>query len=159
MITNEANVVLERMTFDGAATLGNLFELYVHDFSEHVPLQIKASGRFELTPSDVWWTRNDHFAYFIKVRAELAGFALVRAGSRVVPAPEVMDVAEFFVLRGVRRKGIGNLAAQALFKTFPGPWEIRVRRTNVVAMQFWSAVAGGVRAKSRIEQLIFSRRN
>jgi predicted acetyltransferase len=143
MFTTEAVVTLEPVTFEGAATLGNLFELYAHDFSEHVPLQIKASGRFEVTPSDVWWTRNDHFGYFIKFGAELAGFALVRTGSRVVRAAEVMDIAEFFVLRGFRRKGVGSLAARALFKAFPGPWEIRVRRTNVAAMQFWSAVAAG----------------
>lgn len=135
---SEAAVALEPVTCDGASTLGNLFELYAYDFSEHVPLQIKANGRFELTPGDVWWTRDDHFAYFIKLRGELAGFALLRAGSRVTHAPEVMDVAEFFVLRGVRGQGVGRSAAHALFRAFPGAWEVRVRRTNVAAMQFWS---------------------
>jgi hypothetical protein len=28
----------------------------------------------------------------------------------------------------------------ALFAMFPGRWEIRVRRTNVAAMSFWSRV-------------------
>jgi predicted acetyltransferase len=136
-ITDEA-VVLEAVTRDDAPTLNNLFELYAYDFSEHVPLRLKASGRFELTPGDVWWTRDDHFAYFIKVRGELAGFALVRAGSRVTAAPQVTDVAEFFVVRSIRGKGVGQLAAHALFEAFPGPWEVRVRRTNVGAMRFWS---------------------
>jgi predicted acetyltransferase len=139
--TTEAAVSLEPVARDSASTLCNLFELYAYDFSEYVQLQIKASGRFELTPGDVWWTREDHFAYFIKLRGELAGFALVRAGSRVTNAPDVMDVAEFFVLRGIRGKGIGRIAAHALFQAFPRAWEIRVRRTNVAAMQFWSSVA------------------
>jgi predicted acetyltransferase len=141
MNTTEVDVVLERVTRDSAPTLDNLFELYAYDFSEHMPLQIKASGRFELTPGDVWWTRSDHFAYFIKFRGELAGFALLRGGSRVTNTPEVMDVAEFFVLRSIRGKGIGRIAAHALFRTFPGAWEVRVRRSNVAAMQFWSRVA------------------
>jgi predicted acetyltransferase len=94
-----------------------------------------------LGPGDVWWTRADHFAYFIKQREELVGFALVRAGSLVTNASEVMDVGEFFVLRGVRGRGLGKLAAHALFRAFPGPWEVRVRRTNAAAMQFWSRVA------------------
>lgn len=140
MDTSEADVVLEAITGDTSSILGNLFELYTYDFSEHMPLRIKASGRFELAPSDIWWTRADHFAYFIKVRGELGGFALVRAGSRVTKAPEVMDMAEFFVLRGIRGRGIGKIAAHALFRAFPGPWEVRVRRTNVAAMQFWSKV-------------------
>ena len=139
--TGDAAVVLEAVTRDSAPALDNLFELYAYDFSDQVPLRIKASGRFELTPGAVWWTREDHFAYFIKLRGELAGFALLRAGSRVTNAPEVMDVAEFFVLRGIRGKGLGRVAAHALFRAFPGAWEVRVRRTNVAALQFWSRVA------------------
>lgn len=141
MDTIEAAVVLEPVTRDSASTLCNLFELYVYDFSEHMPLRIQVNGRFEHTLGDVWWTREDHFAYFIKLRGELAGFALIRTGSRVTIAPEVMDVAEFFVLRGLRGKGVGRVAAHALFRAFPRAWEVRVRRTNVAAMQFWSRVA------------------
>jgi predicted acetyltransferase len=140
MASTEAAVVLEPVSVDRAATLCNLFELYAHDFSEHVPLRIQASGRFELAPADVWWTRADHFAYLIQARGELAGFAMIRAGSRVTDAPEVMDVAEFFVLRGMRGKGVGRLAAHALFMAFPGAWQVRVRRTNVAALCFWSGV-------------------
>jgi predicted acetyltransferase len=139
--TTDAAVVLEPVTCESAPILGNLFELYAYDFSEQLPLRLKASGRFELAPGEVWWTRADHFAYFIQLRGELAGFALVRAGSSVTNASEVMDVAEFFVLRSVRGQGIGKLAAHALFRAFPGAWEIRVRRTNVAAMRFWSRVA------------------
>lgn len=136
----EADVTLDVIARESASVLGNLFELYAHDFSEHVRLQIKASGRFEVAPGDAWWTRDDHFAYFIRLRGELAGFALARKGSRVTVASEVMDVAEFFVLRGVRGKGVGKAAAHTLFERFPGAWEVRVRRTNVAAMQFWSRV-------------------
>jgi predicted acetyltransferase len=140
MDTTEASLVLEPVTLEGASTLRNLFELYAYDFSEHVPLQIKSSGRFELTLGDVWWTRQDHFPYFIQHGGELVGFALLRGGSRLTNESEVMDVAEFFVLRGNRGKGIGRIAAHALFRLFPQVWEIRVRRTNAAAMQFWSRV-------------------
>jgi len=53
----------------------------------------------------------------------------------------VMDVAEFFVLRGLRGRGIGRSAAHALFRAFPAAWEVRVRRTNVAALGFWSRAA------------------
>jgi predicted acetyltransferase len=141
MVRTDAAVTIEAMTRESAPILDNLFELYAYEFSEHMPLRIKASGRFELTPGDAWWTREDHFAYLIKFGAELAGFALVRAGSRVTGAPDVMDVAEFFVLRGLRREGIGRRAAHALFSAFSRAWEIRVRRTNVGALEFWSRTA------------------
>ncbi len=138
---NDAGVTLERIQRDSATVLDNLFELYAYDFSEHVPIQLHPSGRFGITPSDAWWTRGDHFAYLIRREGALAGFALARAGSRVTAAADVMDVAEFFVLRGERRKRIGTRAAHALFAEFPRAWEVRVRQTNVSAMAFWSHAA------------------
>lgn len=51
-----------------------------------------------------------------------------------------MDVAEFFVLRGERRRKVGARAANALLSAFPGCWEIRVRQANVPARAFWSRV-------------------
>lgn len=140
LVTGIASVELELIPRERAATLANLFELYAHDFSEHVPLQLKPSGRFEQTPGENWWARADHFAYFINVADELAGFALVRRGSRAGGPPGAMDVAEFFVVRGMRRRGVGRAAAHALFQAFPGAWEIRVRHTNTAALRFWSGV-------------------
>jgi predicted acetyltransferase len=143
MNTTPPAVILEPVTRDNASTLDHLFELYVYDFSEHLPIPIQPSGRFEITPGDAWWTRDAHFGYLIKRQDQLAGFALVREGSRLTGTPDVMDVAEFFVLRGVRGKGIGKSAAHLLFDAFPRSWEIRVRRTNPAALEFWSRAAEG----------------
>lgn len=139
---SDALVALEPITRDSASILHNLFELYAYDFSEHMPLHVQRSGRFELTPGEEWWTREDHFPFLIEQRGQWAGFALARKGSRLTHAPEVMDVAEFFVLRGVRARGIGRSAAHALFEAFPGEWEVRVRSSNGAALRFWSSVAG-----------------
>lgn len=124
-----------------AQVLVNLLELYVHDFSEHVPVELKPNGRFDLPLDERWWTSAEHFPVFLQHAGALAGFALVRRGSRVTSALDVMDVAEFFVVRGARRRGVGRAAAHALFARFPGPWEIRVRRTAVAARSFWLQVA------------------
>ena len=137
-MSSDPEILLEPLTAERSSTLAQLFELYAYDFSEHMPLQLKPSGRFELAPGDQWWTRDDHFAFLIHCKGALAGFALVRTGSRVTAAPDVMDVAEFFVARGLRRDGVGRRVAHALFQRFPRTWEVRVRRTNVGALQFWS---------------------
>jgi predicted acetyltransferase len=134
-------VVLDPITRESAPVLNNLFELYAYDFSEQMPLELDASGRFGVTPGELWWTRDDHFPYLIRRADKLMGFALVRRGSRVTGEPEVMDVAEFFVLRGARSTGVGRSAAHALFDAFPGTWEVRVRRSNVAALRFWSRAA------------------
>jgi predicted acetyltransferase len=134
-------VVLDLITEDGAPVLRNLFELYAHDFSEYVPLELNATGRFDAPIDREWWTDHDRHAYFVRDGGKLVGFALVRKGSRVSDDGDVMDVAEFFVVRGARRKGIGVKAAHALFAAFPGAWEMRVRRANVPARAFWTRAA------------------
>ncbi len=133
-------VALEPITRAQAPVLRNLFELYVHDFSEYVPIDLQPNGRFDVRVSDQWWARDDHFPFFIRSNGKLSGFALARRGSRVSTASDIMDVAEFFVIRGARRGGVGAAAALALFSMFPGPWEIRIRRANAGALTFWSRV-------------------
>lgn len=133
-------LVLEPIARDHAGVLANLFELYAHDFSEQVSLELRPNGRFDVPIDESWWQRDDHFPFFIRADDQLCGFALVRRGSRVSERPDVMDVAEFFVVRGVRVKGIGRGAAQALFAKFPGAWEIRVRQSNTAAGKFWRKV-------------------
>jgi predicted acetyltransferase len=46
-------------------------------------------------------------------------------------------MAEFFVLRGCRRRGIGTLATQEVWRRFPGFWEVRVMQSNPSATFFW----------------------
>jgi predicted acetyltransferase len=133
-------ITLVPIARERAATLGNLYELYAHDFSEFVPLAIKPSGRFEIVPSERWWQSPLHHPFFIQRGEELCGFALVSRSSHITDASEPMDMSEFFVLRSVRHAGVGSAAAQALFDMFPGAWEVRVRANNLAAFAFWSRV-------------------
>ena len=134
------DVELEPIQRDRADVLNALFELYAHDFSEHVPLELKDSGRFEVSAGELWWTGDDHHPFLVRVAGRLAGFALARRGSKVADDAAVMDVAEFFVVRGERRKRVGRRAALALLVRFPGRWEVRVRQSNPFALNFWSGV-------------------
>jgi predicted acetyltransferase len=62
----------------------------------------------------------------------------VKRGSEISGDEAVWDVAEFFVLRGYRRRGIGTHVAHEVWKQFPGPWEVRVMDSNVGARDFWT---------------------
>ncbi len=50
------------------------------------------------------------------------------------------SVAEFFILRKYRRRGIGRQVAVDLFDRFRGRWEISKLPTNLPALRFWSNV-------------------
>ena len=118
--------------------LANLLELYAHDFSEFVDLEIGPDGRFGYEPLSLYWKEAGRHPFLIKAGGTLAGFALVGEGSAISGDDQVRDMAEFFIIRGRRRLGIGMKAAQALWGRFPGKWEIRVREQNRGAKEFWA---------------------
>jgi predicted acetyltransferase len=63
---------------------------------------------------------------------------LVKRGSEVSNLEAVWDMAEFFVIRGYRRRGVGIAVAHQLWRRFPGIWEVRVMESNHSAHPFWT---------------------
>ena len=116
--------------------LDNLAELYLHDFSEILGFTPGENGRFgyPLTP---YWSEAGRFSFLIRADSQLAGFALVSLGSQVSGDPTIVDLTEFFVVRGLRRHGVGMAAAHRVFASFPGTWEVRVMERNTGAQAFW----------------------
>ena len=120
------------------AVLANLLELYAHDFSEFSDIEIGEDGRFGYPHLRLYWEEEGRRAFLIKSEGRLAGFAFVMRGSRVSGDRRVWDVAEFFVLRGHRGRGVGRAAAHALWRATRGGWEVRVMETNRAAAEFWA---------------------
>jgi predicted acetyltransferase len=121
-------------------TVANLLELYAHDFSEFYHLEIKATGRFGYPSLPLYWSESGRYPFLVKVGGNLAGLILVKRGSEVSGNLTVWDMAEFFVLRGYRRRGIGTRVAHEVWRRFPGAWEVRVMESNVSAHHFWERV-------------------
>jgi predicted acetyltransferase len=117
--------------------LANLLELYVHDFSDIVAAELGDDGRFGYKNLALYWSEADRHAFLIKVDGKLAGFALVKAGSEISGNGAVWDMAEFFVIRGYRRQGVGSAAACEVLERLPGRWEVRVMDANYLAERFW----------------------
>jgi predicted acetyltransferase len=120
------------------AVLANLLELYVHDFSEFLNVEIGDDGRFNY-PIRPYWTEPNHYAFLAKVDGKLAGFALVRQTTGRLTSDLVWDMAEFFVLRNYRRHGVGRQLAHEVWGRFQGNWQIRVLHTNLPAQKFWAS--------------------
>jgi predicted acetyltransferase len=57
-------------------------------------------------------------------------------------ATGVRTVAEFFVLRGMRRLGLATTLALETFRRWPGRWEVRELAANAPAIAFWRKVIG-----------------
>jgi predicted acetyltransferase len=142
-----ADIQLELALCEQSPILANLLELYAHDFSQFQPLDIGLDGRFGYKSLPLYWSESNRHPFLIRFDGKLAGFALVKRGSEISDNQDVWDMAEFFVLRGCRRRRIGTLAAQEAWRRFPGFWEVRVMQSNPSAAFFWKrAISDFIRA-------------
>lgn len=118
------------------ATLGDkiavrhLLELYAYDFSDFTAWDVDEHGLFGYRYLDHYWTEPDRHPFIIRVDRRIAGFAFVRSG-------RPHDMAEFFILRKYRGRGVGVQAARSLFASFPGDWQVRQLAANTPATAFW----------------------
>jgi predicted acetyltransferase len=136
--------------------LGNLLELYAHDFSEFHDVALGEDGRFGYEHLPLYWREPDRHPFLVRVDGQLAGFVLVKRGDSISGNGIIWDMAEFFILRRYRRHGIGTIAAYQVWKRFPGRWEVRVMGSNAAGLKFWkraiSAFVGKRIKPIRVEQ-------
>jgi predicted acetyltransferase len=120
------------------SVLENLLQLYIHDFSELVPQDVGDDGRYSYKNLSLYWSDSSRQPFLARFDGKLAGFALVTI-SELSGDGEGYDMAEFFVLRLYRHRGIGRELAEKVWLRLPGLWRIRVRENNVAACKFWAS--------------------
>ena len=101
------------------------------------------SGEFGEREDDLlsrWFADDGSYPLLILHNDKPVGFALVSRPPRNQRAQVDYRMAEFFVLQGSRRRGLGRLAAQLILRRFSGSWEITEFQSNVGAVAFWRAV-------------------
>ncbi len=133
--------MLEPIPFERRGALDNLFQFYIHDFSElwagQGRAELEEDGLFALDGSlQSYFTDPTRKAFFIRADGHLAGFALINAASHAGREID-FNVGEFFVARKHRRFGVGRRAAHLLFEGMRGRWEVAVVETNANAIPFW----------------------
>src|ERR1700730_12894339 len=134
----------------------NLMQLYTHDFSEFwagtARGDLNPDGRFEAYPLDLYWSRPNWAALFIRRGEVLAGFSLLNDQTHS-GEPANRNLGEFFILRKHRGQGVGQIAAEQLFSSQPGSWEVAVARKNVPALEFWRKTIQKAGKASHVREL------
>jgi predicted acetyltransferase len=141
--------VIRRLSAEAQPVIERLWQLYRHDLSEfrgsHGPSGVRGTlpdedGLFALRTLLPFLADDpDRAAYLFYDDARPVGFALVTG---VASEPRLMS--EFFVVRGMRRHGVGRDAVRELFALHPGAWEIPFQESNVAAARFWREIAASV---------------
>ena len=133
-------IALDAVVSADVPVLNRLMQLYVYDFSEIMDLDVADDGIFfSGQTTGTYQPEPWRHAFLLRVEGRLAGFVILDEKSRITGDPEVMDVAQFFVMRKYRKKGVGAAAATRAFDLFPRKWEVRQTSTNVAATAFWRA--------------------
>lgn len=135
--TSAVDVKVTEASPEQEPILANMLELYAHDFSEYVELKLGADGRFGYEELPLYWKEPERHPFLVSVDDCWAGFVFVRGGSRISGDASVRDLAEFFIARGYRGRGIGTKVAHNVWERFPGKWEVRVIGRNRGAKDFW----------------------
>ena len=123
---------------DQESVLANLLELYAHDFSEFHEIELGPDGRFGYKHFPLYWRDPNRRPFLVRVDSKLAGLVLVKKGSELSGDETVWDMAEFFVVRRYRRRGIGAFVAHQVWRRISCRWEVRVMETNQSAHLFWA---------------------
>ena len=134
---------------DDKATFSNLIQLYLYDMTESMPFPVGSDGRFNYDFFDRFW----QFPYLIRSDLEIAGFAFVIDRCPLTDRRPCFFMAEFFVLKAYRRRGIGKAFMNELINRHQGDWHVAVPVQNYSALAFWQKALGGFGPE--VEELVF----
>jgi predicted acetyltransferase len=154
----ESVLTLRPLTEDTRPVVERLWQLYRHDLSEfrgtHGPEGFVGSlpderGEFHTrTLAPFLEPAGDRAAYLFYRDDHPVGFAFVGSLDG-----EAKLMADFFVVHGLRGRGVARRAVDELFARHPGRWEIPFQEANTAAARFWRRVAAEVAGGDAHEEL------
>ncbi len=99
-------IEITEATNDTKPIIQNLARFYIYDLSEFQDRKCPDNGLFEDEDYSRYWTTPGNFPYLVICQHELAGFVFVEEGGS--SADIDYHIAEFFIVRKFRRKGVAR---------------------------------------------------
>ncbi|MFE7117716.1 GNAT family N-acetyltransferase [Streptomyces sp. NPDC057654] len=130
------SITLQPASAELRPVIEQLAELYRHDMSEFFGYLPDAEGRFGFTPLPLFFDEPEREALVIRCDTAPVGFVLTRP-----MAEGPTSISGFFVVRALRRRGVGRQVALQLLRSRPGAWGIAFQEANAGAARFWRGVA------------------
>lgn len=143
----DAELEIKEVPVGDKWVIRNLMQLYRYDMSPLLAVDVDSHGLFDYKHLDHYWTpqgrAEGRVPYLFFVQATIVDFALKNGYSYRGSSEPTSNVAEFFVMKRWRGRGIGRRAACQLFDAHRGHWEVAQMRANVEAQAFWTSVIRG----------------
>jgi len=120
-----------------AELINSLLDEYLIELSSYRGVPSDATTSASYPYLDAYWSDPGRYAFIIQHGGHPVGFVLIRDPTSTKSA--VYQLAEFYIKPESRRLGIGRRAVYAIWKRFPGQWELQVHTQNSAAVQFWES--------------------
>jgi predicted acetyltransferase len=130
------DVAVRRVSGPDRLVVDRLFQLFQHDLSEFRGTLPDGGGRFRDGWVDSAFGDPAWAGYLLTAGENPVGFSFVRALDE-----ERRVLNSFFVVRAMRRRGIGLASVLEVLAQHPGPWQVAFQDANAGAADFWRRVA------------------
>jgi predicted acetyltransferase len=127
--------------------LERLWLMFRHDISEFGGQLPNPDGTFRSERLQAAFADPDWEVYLLVRDDRPVGFAVIRG-----LASQVRVLSGFFVVRAVRRTGIGLRAVREVVGRHPGRWEVPFQDNNLAAVRFWRRVAAEIAGDAWTEE-------
>ena len=127
-------------TPDQAELIRNLYQFYAYESSDWEQEDVEVDGRFYIHEEHLqrYWQSPGWGASLVLVDGFIAGFVLVERSE--LPGIEALELADLFILKRYRRKGIGRAVASQVLLSGERDWLVRFYDQDETAQAFWRAV-------------------
>lgn len=136
----ETTVELIQTGPDEAELIRNLYQYYAYESSDWEQEDVERDGRFYIHDEHLarYWEDPQWSANLLLVDGYIAGFLLIEGCE--LPGIDALELADLFILKRYRRKGIGRAIATQVLCSGEANWLVRFYDQDEVSQAFWRAV-------------------
>ena len=136
----ETTVELIQTGPEDAELIRNLYQYYAYESSDWEQEDVEADGRFYIHDEHLarYWHDPQWSANLLLVDGYIAGFLLIEGSE--LPGIDALELADLFILKRYRRKGIGRAIASQVLCSGEANWLVRFYDQDEVSQAFWRSV-------------------
>ena len=136
----ETTVELIQTGPEEAELIRNLYQYYAYESSDWEQEDVEADGRFYIHDEHLarYWQDPRWSANLLLVDGYIAGFLLIERSE--LPGINALELADLFILKRYRRKGIGRALATQVLTSGEADWLVRFYDQDEASQAFWRSV-------------------
>jgi predicted acetyltransferase len=136
----ETTVELIQTGPEDAELIRNLYQYYAYESSDWEQEDVEVDGRFYIHDEHLarYWQDPQWSANLLLVEGYIAGFLLIEGSE--LPGIDALELADLFILKRYRRKGIGRAIASQVLCSGESNWLVRFYDQDEASQAFWRTV-------------------